>query len=132
MRKTFKRNHRTLNAVFDFIKQSVSALKLDADTIRSLSIAVEEIFTNMIKYNTNAVSDIMIDIHQEGDVLKIIFVDHQNQPFDITRLNNYDPTLPLDKRPVGKVGLRLVKKIMDDVQYEFKDNQSKIILIKKL
>jgi anti-sigma regulatory factor (Ser/Thr protein kinase) len=43
-----------------------------------------------------------------------------------------DVQKPIEERPVGGLGLHLLKKVMDDVQYEYQDRESKITLVKKI
>ncbi len=132
MKKLFKRDLTSLNSVFEFIADFTTQYHLDKITANSLSIAVEEIFTNLIKYNRKSKADIGIDISLNENVLLITFTDFNGQPFDITKVEAYDIRQPLEKRPIGKVGMHLVKVLMDDIHCEFNDKHSKIILMKKL
>lgn len=132
MKKRFKRDLASLNSVFEFIKDFTTKYHLDKITANSLNIAVEEIFTNLIKYNRKSTADIGIDISLNENELIITFTDFNGQPFDITQVETYDIHQPLEKRPIGKVGMHLVKVLMDDIHYEYNDKHSKIILMKKL
>ena len=53
-------------------------------------------------------------------------------PFDITETAEVDTKQSLEERRVGGLGIHLVNEMMDKIEYEYKDRQSKIILIKHL
>jgi serine/threonine-protein kinase RsbW len=132
MKKYFKRDLNSLKDLFDFLGKFAEKDNLDATILKDISVAVEEIFTNLIKYNQYSTTHIQIDISKRGPALVITITDSNGKQFDITKSETYDTRQPLVKRPIGKVGLHLVKKLMDQVTYEFKDKKSKITLTKNL
>lgn len=132
MKKYFERNLSSLNDLFNFLEEFAEKDNLDAMILKDISVAVEEIFTNLIKYNQYSTASIQIDISKIGPTLVITIIDPNGIQFDITKSDIYDTRQPLVKRPIGKVGLHLVKKLMDQVTYEFKDKKSKITLTKNL
>jgi serine/threonine-protein kinase RsbW len=132
MKQKFKRDIQSLGAIFNFIRDWSSQINLNENTIREIKLAVEEIFTNMVKYNKESPEDIQIEISSKEGMIRICLIDLKGKPFDIWQAKKYNTRQPLEKRPIGKVGLHLVKRLMDDIHYEFHDKQSKITLIKKL
>jgi serine/threonine-protein kinase RsbW len=132
MKKHFKRDLKSLNDLFDFLGEFAEKDNLNTMILKDISVAVEEIFTNLIKYNRNSNAHIQIDISKRGTILVITITDTNGKQFDITKSERYNTHLPLEKRPIGKVGLHLVKKLMDQVTYEFEDKKSKITLTKNL
>lgn len=132
MKKYFKRNLNSLSELFNFLEEFAEKDNLDNMILKDISVAVEEIFTNLIKYNEHSAARIQIDISKRGCALVITIIDPTGKKFDITKSERYDTNQPLGKRTIGKVGLHLVKKLMDQVTYEFKNNKSKITLTKNL
>ena len=53
-------------------------------------------------------------------------------PFDPTKKEEVDITLPADQRPIGGLGIYLVRNIMDTVEYQNINNQNILILRKEL
>ena len=53
-------------------------------------------------------------------------------PFDPAQAPEADTTLVVDERPIGGLGIYLVRQIMDVVRYERKDGKNILTLIKKL
>ena len=53
-------------------------------------------------------------------------------PFDPTAQTEPDLTLSAEERPIGGLGIHLVRQIMDSIRYERKDNRNILTLTKKL
>ena len=132
MKKTFKRSIDSLNALFAFIHEFIRMHKLDEALNNAFDLAMEELFVNMVKYNENSSSDVEIELLKEENALKAVLTDFDVDRFDISAYKPYNPVQALEERRIGGIGIHLVKKLMDDVAYEYKDRQSKIILTKYL
>ncbi len=59
----------------------------------------------------------------------ITFLD-QGKPYDPLQKEDPDVTLAVEDRPIGGLGVFIVKKTMDDISYERRDGQN-ILTIKK-
>ena len=70
-----------------------------------------------------------IDADKEAKSISIRFED-QGTPYDPLQNEDPDITLSADERPIGGLGIYMVKKSMDDVSYEYKDGKN-ILTIKK-
>ena len=132
MERKFKKSIGSLNEIFAFVDESVSALKVDASVAYAITLAVEEFFTNMVKYSPEASNDVSISLRREGDRLMVTMVDNGVRPFDVTRADNVDTSLPLEDRKVGGLGIHLVRNMLDSVTYDYADRQSRITFIKNL
>ena len=64
-------------------------------------------------------------------VLSFVISD-SGKPFDPTAKTEVDTTLSAEERPIGGLGIHLVRQIMDDVTYERKDNKNVLTLKKNL
>jgi anti-sigma regulatory factor (Ser/Thr protein kinase) len=53
-------------------------------------------------------------------------------PFDPTQKGDVDTTLPAEERPIGGLGIHLVKQIMDKVSYQYVGNQNILTLEKNI
>lgn len=132
MKKKFKRAFAALKQIFDFTSEFIDKNRLDDDTAFSINLAIEELFTNMVKYHPGNPNNILIDISKDPDKLVISLTDYDVEPFDITKAKEVNPNQNLEDRRIGGLGLYFVMKTMDNVTYEYKDRQSKITLIKRL
>jgi sigma-B regulation protein RsbU (phosphoserine phosphatase) len=73
-----------------------------------------------------------VDIEADIDDTYITFVlSDSGMPFDPTQKEEVDTTLPAEQRKIGGLGIHLVRRIMDSVSYEYKDNKNILTLRKK-
>ena len=100
--------------------------------LHDLQFGVEEIFTNLVKYNSESSNDITIELSVEDGRFALSLVDQDVHSYDLTRTPPVDTTKPLHERTPGGLGIHLVKQMMDDVLYEYNDRTAKITLIKQL
>lgn len=130
--KKFKRHLNSLAEVFDFIDRFVEQEQIDDSARRAISLAVDELFTNMVKYDPANPNEINIELRVVNQDLLVTLVDRDVAPFDITK--KPDPYLgaSLDERKPGGLGIFLTKKLVDDVQYQYQDRTSTITLKKKI
>ena len=132
MEKKFRRDISSLNDIFDFVHDFLILNHID-DAVRfSIDFMVEELFTNMVKYNPGNSNDILINITKIGSRLTLSLTDFDVDPFDLTKTAEVDVTRSLAERKVGGLGIHLVKKMVDDIDYEYVDRMSKITVTKNL
>jgi len=131
-RRTFKKQISSLDAVFGFLDEALSPLADNHAVMYPLQLAVEEFFTNMVKYNPEGTQDIMIGVEREGNAVHVTIVDEDVEPFDVTRAGVTDTSLDLAERPVGGLGIYLSRALLDDIKYSYADRRSTIILIKNV
>jgi serine/threonine-protein kinase RsbW len=93
---------------------------------------VEELFTNMVKYNPEATRDIALSMGQSNATLTVRLTDFDVAPFDVTRAPQVDVTKPLEERAIGGLGLHLVRQMADTIRYEYADGRSTITFTKTL
>ena len=72
-----------------------------------------------------------IEVISDGQNLTFIICD-SGIPFDPTRKAEIDTNIPLEERPIGGLGIHLVRQIMDTIQYERIDDKNRLTLIKKI
>lgn len=106
--------------------------KLDEEMSYTINLAIEELFTNMVKYNADNPNHILIDIVKEDDKIIITLTEFDTEPFYIEKVRTYNNKQPLEERPVGGLGIHLIKKMIDHIDYEYKDRKSTITLVKRL
>ena len=117
--------------VFLFLDDFAQKNGFNPSVLNETRLVVEELFTNIIKYSTGSQKKITIDLSLNGSVLVLQLIDRNGQPFDPTRSAEYDNQQTLEERPIGKLGLHLVKKMTADIIYEHQKGQT-ILTVKKL
>ena len=129
-----KADTQMLDTVQDFIHDTLEKAGIDADikALTQLDIAVEEIFVNIANYAyapDSGDATIEADV-SDGSVLTIKFID-SGKAFDPLAAEDPDVTLGAEERGIGGLGIFLTKKFMDKVEYERKNNQNTLTLVKK-
>ncbi len=132
MDKKFKRDLNSLDGIFKFINEFSAKTGVDESVVFTINLVVEELFTNMVKYTSENSNEILLKLKKNGDDLIIHLTDFDVDPFDITKTVEVDTKKSLEERGVGGLGIHLVKQMIDKIEYEYKDRQSKIILTKHL
>jgi anti-sigma regulatory factor (Ser/Thr protein kinase) len=132
MREQFARSVESLDGIFAYLERFATRYKLDQATAYAISLAVEEIITNMIKYEPEAGGEIFLDVGKRNRQVVVTITSVGVEPFDVTVPRDVDPDQSLQDRPIGKLGLHLVQQMMDDVAYLHNDGNSVITLTKNL
>lgn len=132
MRQQFAKKTDSLEAIFEFVSKFADANGIKGDIVHAMHFGVEEIFTNLVKYNSESKNDVAIELSISDGHLSLSLVDQDVHSYDLTKTPPVDTTQPLHERTPGGLGIHLVKQMMDDVLYEYNDRTAKITLIKQL
>jgi len=116
-----------------FVEQQAHALGVDASEIYDLILAVNEVATNIVVHGyRNQPGVIEIDLRRQGEAIEIRLRD-QAPLFDPTGVPVPDLTLPLQKRPLGGMGVHVTRQIMDAVRYRVTPvGGNELVLVKRV
>jgi anti-sigma regulatory factor (Ser/Thr protein kinase) len=132
MKGSFKREIGSVSGIHGFVRDFFAREGLDDDHLFAVDLAVEEIFTNMVKYGDGGDRDIDIDLDRQENHLIIRLTDHDVSPFDPTAADEVDTDQPLEERRIGGLGIHLVRKFMDEIDYAYENQRSTITLVKRI
>lgn len=132
MEERFPKDLHSLDAVFSFLQRFLDAHPVDPAAAFSITLAVEEFFTNIIKYGGTKAGLISIIASLNGRQLRVELVDPDSDPFDPTQRDAPTGDLSLDERPIGGLGIHLSREMLDDVRYEYAGRRGTITLVKNL
>jgi sigma-B regulation protein RsbU (phosphoserine phosphatase) len=128
----FRRSYDSLGPIVEFIAGFLAARSLDAELREPVSFIVEELFTNMVKYNPGNEHDIALSLGHTPERLTVQLTDFDVEPFDVTKAPMVDIDKPLHERPIGGLGLHLVRRMADTLQYDYAERRSTITFTKTL
>ena len=116
-----------------FIDDVCNANGIDMSESMQINLALEEAVSNVINYAypTGTKGDITIEAKSNGEKMFFIISD-TGTPFDPTARPAVDTTLSAEDREIGGLGIHLIRKIMDHINYERTDGHNVFTLIKKL
>lgn len=121
-----------IEVVTDFVNEELEKLDCPIKARRQIDVAIDEMFGNIARYAYSPdVGKATVRFAVEEDPLEvtITFIDN-GIPFNPLEKSNPDTHLSAEERPIGGLGIFLVKKSMDLVEYEYKNGQN-ILKIKK-
>ncbi len=131
MQRSFARELASLEALFDFLDEASERYRLDEDSRFAARLAAEELFTNMIKYGGGE-ERVSFTIEVRDQRLHLVFVHAGAVPFDVTDADDVDVSKSITDRTPGGIGLFLVRRMMDDITYEYADGVARVTLSKHL
>lgn len=122
----------TISQLSEFVETVCEEKGLDMALTMNLNLALEEAVVNVMSYAyPDSQGDVKVDIIIDDQKVVSILTD-SGIPFDPTQKGDVDTTLPAEERPIGGLGIHLVKQIMDKVSYQYVDNQNILTLEKNI
>jgi len=118
-------------AILSFVEAACVDASVNPALLFDLQLAVEEACSNVIEHAYRghggylrvrfeiADGDVMITLHDHG------------RAFNPKQVAAPNLSLPLHRRPVGGLGLHLIRTLMDDVRFDFAPDQNTLVMIKR-
>ena len=130
--KIFPGKFESLAAIAEYIKNEAKVAGLNEKEIYSVQLAVDEACTNIVEhaYGGEGLGDIEIDCSTASDGLEIIIHDSGKQ-FDPESIPPPNVGAPLEEIGPRGAGVFLMRKLMDEVHFEFKTDQGTTLRMKK-
>jgi anti-sigma regulatory factor (Ser/Thr protein kinase) len=132
MRQHFDRDIRSLDAVFGFLRRFADEERLDARASYVIDLAVEEFFTNIVKYGRGTGSDVLLEAVRTGGTVTVRLEEQTPVPFDVTRATQTQFDVPFAERKPGGLGIHIAREMLDGLTYDYVDGTSRITLTKHL
>ena len=117
----------------EFVDEVCEIVGFDMSTTMGINLALEEAVVNVMSYayQPGTTGNVNIEAIANETRLKFIISDW-GTPFDPTAEKEVDTTLSAEERPIGGLGIHLVRQIMDSINYERIDGMNVLTLRKKL
>jgi len=131
-RRRFPRDVTALERIHEWVGTFVAANGFPAEAAFDVDLLIEELFTNMVKYNHTGRQEIEIALSAEGAVVTIRIRDFDVDSFDPTRAPEVDPDMPMEERRRGGLGLHFVRRMADSLEYDYTDRNSTVTVTKRL
>ena len=105
---------------------------LNQKLLLKIDLVVEEIFANIANYAyNNGDGDVEIEVKNIDNKVVILFED-SGVPFNPLEVPEVDVALPTEEREIGGLGIYMVRKIMDNVEYMYKENKNILVIEKNI
>ena len=123
-----------LDRVTGFVEETLAPYDCPMRTLLQLRLAIEEVFVNIASYAYSPAegeAEVRCEVLEEPLRVVIQFLDG-GQPFDPLAREDADTSEEALMSREGGLGILLVKKTMDDVQYSYEDGKNILTIVKKL
>lgn len=122
-----------LDKVMSFIHGCLGDLGVSETSMMQLELAVEEIFVNISNYAYEGTGKVWIGCDVEKDTMSItITFKDSGAEFDPLSMPEPDTSAPALDRPIGGLGIFLVKRNVDGISYRRRDGYNILTIEKRL
>ena len=129
--KIFPADINELAAVTVFLEEELDKAETSPKLMVTFAVALEELFVNVAHYAyPDSKGTVKIGIDTSGDRIVLQLTD-SGIPFDPVSKPDPDITESAEERKIGGLGIYMVKKSMDSMTYEYKDNQNILTISKR-
>jgi serine/threonine-protein kinase RsbW len=106
-----------LAVIRGFVRLTGMTLGVDHEEITSIVLAVDEASTNIVVHGYQGrAGTIEVEVERENNTL-IVRLRDRAPGFDPTTAQSPDLSVPLEERPIGGMGIHLIRQAMDEVRY---------------
>ena len=119
-------------AVTSFVEEQLEQVGCPMKAMMQINIAIDELFGNIAQYAytpKTGKATVRVEVTENPMAVVITFIDN-GIPYDPLAKADPNVSLPADERQIGGLGIFMVKKSMDEINYEYKNGQT-ILTIKK-
>ena len=117
----------------EFVDHVCEVMGFDTATSMQMNLAIEEAVVNVMNYAYPEGTTGTVNIEVQANDVRLKFVISDNgKRFDPTTVASVDTTQSAEERPIGGLGIFLVRQLMDSVNYERIGGFNVLTLRKKL
>lgn len=123
----------TIPQLNEFIDSVAEEVGLEMSLTMSLNLAIEEAVVNVMEYAypEGQTGNVEIEVTADQEWMTFVITD-TGIAFDPTKKEDADTTLSAEERPIGGLGIFLVRQLMDVIDYKREGNKNVLTLQKKL
>lgn len=131
---TIEATIENISQVTAFVDEELESAGCPIKAQMQVDIVIDELFSNIAHYAYNpetGYATVKVEVLENPLSVTITFIDNGVQ-YDPLKKDNPDITLSAEEREIGGLGIFLVKKMMDQVLYEYKDGMNILTIQKNL
>ena len=124
--RDFPATEADLPAVLDAIEAWLDAADMAMPDVARLMIAFDEVLSNIVNYGGGT---IRVEIALRDHAIRAVVSD-DGPPFDPLDRPVPDTELDMDDRPIGGLGIHLVREMMDELTYSYEMQRNRLTFSK--
>lgn len=129
---TFPAKFEFLDEIRDFVAKVAKEGGFTDKEIYSLQLAADEAASNIIEHAYEGVAEGTLDITCDMKKNRIVITMHdKGRSFDPNDVRQPDITADLSERQIGGLGVFLMRKLMDEVDYESNPKTGNLLTMTK-
>lgn len=116
----------------DFVDGILDEVGCPLKVQHQMNVILDELASNVIRYAYNPhIGDltVQIDVEDNNAAVSLTLLD-SGTPYNPLEKPDPDITLSVEERPIGGLGIFMVKKMSDDVSYEYEDGKNTLTIRK--
>jgi anti-sigma regulatory factor (Ser/Thr protein kinase) len=129
--RNFNRHLDSRAMVSNLIDEFTADKRVDEQAKNAVSVAVDELFTNLVKYKPANKYPITVELRADGGTLTVHLIERDVDRCGAGRKGASFTGSLLDQQTPASISLFQSRRLMDDVQYRYGDGTSLIILKKR-
>lgn len=122
--------------VISFVEDYLRRINAKEDVIYKVDIAVDEIYSNIVYYAYNEedldkTCKICVDYDKNENAVSVSFID-KGMPYNPLTKEDPNTSASIEDRKIGGLGIFMVKKSMDKLDYKYENNENHFTITKNL
>lgn len=125
---------QALSRIVQEVEEFAAAAGVASAPAQRVSLAIDELVTNIILYAQESGDPVPVhlEVHCDPGEVRVV-IEHSGVAFDpFVEAPVPDTSLPLAERPIGGLGVFLVRSLMSDTRYERVGDRNRVILTRTL
>ena len=130
---SIRNKHSEIQKIWEEFESFAKENQMANDIRRNTQIALDEIISNTIEYGYEKYSDDKIKVNFLIDQTNLVIEIIDNaKHYNILERDDPDISKSIEEKPIGGLGVRLVKSLMNEVKYDCINGKNHLTLIKQL
>ena len=122
-----------VNRLVTFVEDACKAAHMDEATSFNIGLAMEEAVVNVMRYGYPEGTKGEVQVKTFTSDGKLTFeISDDGKPFDPTTVEDPDMSLSARQRPIGGLGIYLMRQFMDSMNYRREGDRNVLTLSKNL
>ena len=119
-----------LRRFIDFVSDYAKQNQFSDERIKEIELATEEALVNISKYAyPNDIGDIELRCQMQDNNILVIEIIDNGIPFDMNSVSEPDLNSSILNRNVGGLGIHLIKKMVDEINYKREKDKNHLIFL---
>ncbi|MCX5812515.1 MAG: ATP-binding protein [Proteobacteria bacterium] len=119
-----------LDRLIEFVSVSANEQGIEQKRIIEIEISTEEALVNIFNYAYQDMDgDVSVVCKSDDNDKFMIEIEDSGIPFNVLSLKEPDTALDISERKIGGLGIFLMRKLMDDIQYRREEDRNVLTIV---